>query len=294
MHIPTLNAGRNSVKIESVTQRPVHSLHDAAVTLIDGAIDTLKSATDDEAVHAARKACKGTRAALRLLRESLGSDAYRRQNERVRDAAKPLTAVRDAFVLRMTLGTMVSRSAALKRRLDSEYRQQRQGLERQGARRVLQQLRRTREALVDLPPLESEGASAIAGLRRIYKMGRKACRKARRRNDEALHECRKQSKYLLNQLELLKAVFNIQFKKIRRHADRLAEDLGKDHDLAVLKAKLRVARLPSQALKREIMKRRSKLQTRALLCGKRLYVRSAKHIEAALAARLVQLDSRSD
>jgi hypothetical protein len=57
---------RNRRAADALARRPVHSLHDAAVTLIDGAIDTLKSSTDDEAVHAARKTCKRARAALPL------------------------------------------------------------------------------------------------------------------------------------------------------------------------------------------------------------------------------------
>src|SRR5262249_2675480 len=53
----------------------------------------------DEAVHAARKALKRARALLRLLRDALGSRVYRRENARLRDAARPLTAVRDARIL---------------------------------------------------------------------------------------------------------------------------------------------------------------------------------------------------
>src|SRR4051794_28254839 len=57
----------------------------------------------DEAVHDARKRLKEVRAALRLLREALGSRTYRQENACFRDAARPLSEVRDAKVLVSTL-----------------------------------------------------------------------------------------------------------------------------------------------------------------------------------------------
>src|ERR1019366_5884992 len=46
-----------------------------------------------------RKCFKRVRAALRLVREDLGDDAYREENWCLRDAARPLTEVRDAEML---------------------------------------------------------------------------------------------------------------------------------------------------------------------------------------------------
>src|SRR5262249_18753447 len=47
--------------------------------------------------------CKRVRAVLRLVRDELGEKTYRRENASVRDAARPLTEVRDAKVLRDAL-----------------------------------------------------------------------------------------------------------------------------------------------------------------------------------------------
>src|SRR5205814_6211686 len=63
----------------------------------------------DEAVHTARKQMKKVRASLRLLREALGSRTYGRENACVRDAARPLTEVRDAGVLVDTLDKLADR-----------------------------------------------------------------------------------------------------------------------------------------------------------------------------------------
>src|SRR5262245_34387092 len=53
----------------------------------------------DEAVHEARKCCKKLRAILRLVRPAIGERQYRYENIAYRDAARPLTAVRDAKIL---------------------------------------------------------------------------------------------------------------------------------------------------------------------------------------------------
>jgi CHAD domain-containing protein len=272
----------------NVATRPVHSVHDAALTLLDGAIETLRSSGDDEAVHAARKACNHVRAALRLLRECLGSAEYSRENKQIRDAAKPLTGLRDAFVLRKTLGTLNKPPLAFQRAVDSDYRKERRALARRGARSALDQLMGTRERLLDLPSIASEHESAIAGVRRVYKAGRKAHRNARDGDDEALHEWRKQAKYLRNEFGLLKTVFNAKFNTLHRRANDLAEALGDDHDLGVLLSKLRARQEQDRILMKSIKKRRHALQERAFRLGRKLYRRSAKHIEAAVAARLLR------
>jgi CHAD domain-containing protein len=271
-----------------IATRPAHSVHDAALTLLDGAIETLKSKCDDEAVHAARKACNHVRAALRLLRECLGPALYRRENQQVRDAAKPLSGVRDAFILRKTLRTLNKPPIAFQRAVDSDYRKERRALAGRGARSALDQLMGTRERLLDLPVIASEAESAISGVRRVYKAGRKAHKNARDGDDEALHEWRKQAKYLRNEFGLLKTVFNAEFNKFYRRANELAEALGDDHDLGVLLSKLRAHEVQDRFLMKNIKKRRRALQERAFRLGRKLYRRSATHIAAAVAAPLLR------
>ncbi|HEY6456662.1 MAG TPA: CHAD domain-containing protein [Steroidobacteraceae bacterium] len=262
------------------------SLHAVALALLDRAIQSLRHGTDEAAVHTARKTCKRVRAALRLLRDGLGEREYRLDNRRVRDSARPLTAVRDAAMLRRTLGTLSKHSHSLARHLEADYHRAWQALDHRGARNSIARLRAIRARLVKLSRVDSEAASAITGAKGVYKAGRKALGKARSRDDLALHEWRKQAKYLLNQLELLRMVFNARFKKLRRRAGRLAEALGDDHDLSVLAGKLPAREGQRGSLRKQIKKRRRKLQARAFRYGKRLYRRSAKHIEATLVAHL--------
>src|SRR6266550_5872735 len=63
-----------------------------------GAVDSARSPTD-EGIHDARKRLKRARAALRLIREALGDREYRRENRILRDAARPLSEIRDAKIL---------------------------------------------------------------------------------------------------------------------------------------------------------------------------------------------------
>ena len=74
---------------------------------IDHAIDELRGTSDStraEAVHEARKDMKKLRALLRLVRDELGEDVYRRENDCFRDTARTLSGLRDAEVMLATLG----------------------------------------------------------------------------------------------------------------------------------------------------------------------------------------------
>jgi CHAD domain-containing protein len=270
------------------------SLHDAAVALLDRAIEALRRGTDEKAVHTARKSCKRVRAALRLLREGLGQPEYRRDNLRIRDSARPLTAVRDAVMLRRTLGRLSKHAQFLQRDLEVDYHRAWQVLESRGARTAVARLKATRERLRKLSRVDSETASAISGTKQVYKAGRKALYKARSREDQALHEWRKQAKYLLNQLDLLKTVFNASFRTLHRRAAHVAEALGDDHDLSVLTSRLRPRGAGDRELRKQIRKRRRKLQARAFREGKRLYRHSAKRIEATLVAHLSKAQRASE
>ncbi len=263
-----------------------HSLHDATLSLLDRAIDALASDQGDEAVHTARKATKRIRAALRLLRGSLGPGKYHRENRGVRDAARPLTAIRDTFMLQRTLRSMTGAPPSVERGLKAEYRRERREFNRQGLRDALAHLKAARRNLSEFSPVVPETASAAEGLGNTYRAGRKALAKAKSNDDRALHEWRKQAKYLLNELELLRAVFGLDAKRLRRHADRLAAILGDDHDLGVLSEKLRGYRAAAPSLVKQIEKRRLSLRRRAAQQGAKLYRDPAKRVEARIAARL--------
>jgi CHAD domain-containing protein len=265
----------------------VSSVHDAALELLNDAIQVLRHGMDDGAVHRARKACKRIRAALRLLRESLGEDFYRRENRMLRDAARPLTEIRDAFVLRQTLRALAPHPATLVDILAKDYQQARSRLERGGAKAALVQLHQILTRLAERQAAVPELFSIAAGVKRSYRAGRKAFEKARSRDDDPLHEWRKQTKYLLNQLDLLKSVFDTNLRKMRHRAHELADALGDDHDLSVLQKKLHRSKGCEPGLMKQMMARRRRLQARSARIGKKLYRHAAKHVQRRTMRKLV-------
>lgn len=192
-------------------------------------------------------------------------------------------------MLRQTLRELPPHSAMLDRRLDQDYQQARSRLERSGTSVALEQLSRVRRELSEHRPAASELLPAAAGIRRIYRAGNKALREARSCDDRALHEWRKQTTYLLNQLELLKTVLKVSFKKWRSQAKKLARTLGDDHDLGVLLATLGSDQECDHALVRHLKARRRKLQARALRVGKKSYRHSAKRVQVKTARKLIAL-----
>src|SRR5215211_2378156 len=98
---------------------------------VDDAITQLRGEADTEppdAIHEARKDMKKTRSALRLVRDALGDDVWRRENDHYRDVARQLSAHRDAEILVEALDALGERpsvrerSARLRDELDRENR----------------------------------------------------------------------------------------------------------------------------------------------------------------------------
>jgi CHAD domain-containing protein len=259
----------------------------------------------DGFVHAARKEMKCARAALRLMRASLGNTVYRTMNRQVRDAARPLTPIRDASVLIRALELIRrpdDKDACkaylnyLRDLLNGELRSSHRHLTAAALESSAAVLRKVDQRIEALPAKEPDLPTVKKGMKRVFKAGRAALARARRQpNTDSLHEWRKQTKYLSNQIELIRALFQVRLKKIGRRSNKLAELLGEDHDLALLGDKLgalrRAARLPPSAgarriLNKRIKRRRLKLQARARHLGKRLYGRSAGSFASALTKSL--------
>jgi CHAD domain-containing protein len=243
----------------------------------------------DEAVHSARKELKSARATLRLLRDALGDALYKRENAVLRDAARPLSEVRDAKVLLDALDRVVCRHGAPARALPLEGL--RQALNREYVairRRILERpnaLKPQRDALRRIYdraahwPIGDHGWSVIGvGLTRVYRQGRKALAIAQANpSPENLHEWRKQVKYLWHQLLVLEPLRPRAIGKLADQAHKLGDYLGDHHDVSVLHTK--VADMADafphagsrSALLDVIDQYRTRLQNKALVLGRRLY-----------------------
>jgi CHAD domain-containing protein len=251
----------------------------------------------DEAVHEARKNLKKARAALRLLRGGMSGAVYHRENIKLRDAGRLLTPLRDAKSLINALDSLQKRYAsrlpdsdlvALDKILHSNLARARRHFHPGPARGSAEfnnciKLLKNSLAMAEYREIRSIEPSHIqAGLRGIYRKGREARAEATADpTTERLHEWRKQVKYLLNAIEGLSSTGSNGngVKKILKRADRLADLLGNDHELAMLAVEIDRGDYAStsadaaviKTLHRFIDRRRAKLQKRAFKSGKKLY-----------------------
>src|ERR671923_1369704 len=159
---------------------------------LDMSIERLEGDTDEDlgtAVHETRKSLKRLRAAVRLARDELGEEAYRRENVAFRDAGRRLGGARDSQVLLETLDALTDRYPEeapppryerFKRTLVGQHgAAQRRLQERVADAGVLGELREARARVADWH-LERGDLDALApGFERIYRGGRRAYRSAR-------------------------------------------------------------------------------------------------------------------
>ena len=249
-------------------------------------------ALDDEAIHAVRQALKRARAALRLLRDAVTDAAYRRENRSLRDAARPLAPARDAAVMldlvdELMAGRKLRRHRALLARLRAEFREAHaRSLSRARAARASRAMRALLEQTLErtahwrLP--RDPRPVYRTGLQRIFARGRDELQAALTRDSAAaLHEWRKQAKYLGTALSLVTG----ERTKAAKAANEIARRLGDDHDLAALGAALgRTA--DARALRARLEEKRGKLQKRAVKLARRLYRQSPDRFAARLARDL--------
>jgi CHAD domain-containing protein len=264
---------------------------------------SIERLTGDEdlgtAVHETRKSLKRLRATVRLARDELGDEVYRRENAAFRDAGRRLGGARDSKVLLETLDGLTGRCSdeALPRRLERFKRTlvgqhgaaQRRLHEGAAIAEVVGELRRAR-ARVDDWPLEREGLDALApGFKRIYRRGRRAYRVARQDpSTENLHELRKRAKYLWYAAQIVRAAAPKKMKRLARRAHELSDLIGDDHDLALLaqRAEERRDRLADETVAAELAvlveRRRAELQREAMVLGRRVFRKKPRKLARAL------------
>jgi CHAD domain-containing protein len=247
-------------------------------------------------VHEVRKSLKAARAALRLLRPALSEEAYALENHALRDAGRALGAARDDAVLVSVMQELrphLKGSCARRaRKLSAELRQRSQlawdRAVRLGVPKAQRKLREasTRIATWSFEPRDWK--SVRRGLMRTYRKGRRdAKRNERHASSPCLHEWRKSSEYLRNQLLLLEPLQHASLARVSDKLSRLNSQLGDDHDLAVLNdvarsARGRLGRRTTAALRKLIRKRRKKLQRQALAGGAAAYAERPGPFESRL------------
>ncbi|HET7052011.1 MAG TPA: CHAD domain-containing protein [Solirubrobacteraceae bacterium] len=265
---------------------------------LDMSIERLEGDTDEDlgtAVHETRKSLKRLRATVRLGRDELGDEAYRRENVAFRDAGRRLGAARDSRVLLETFDALTDRYPnqapperyeRFKRTLVGQHGAAQRRL-RDGAAidEVLGELRRACARVGDWR-LEREGLETLApGFKRIYRGGRRAYRTARREpSTENLHELRKRAKYLWYAAQIVRPAAPKKMKRIARRAHQLSNLIGEDHDLALLAARAdqRRDRFAQGTTAGELAalteRRRAELRRNALDLGQRLFRKKPRKV----------------
>jgi CHAD domain-containing protein len=271
---------------------------------VDDAIAQLRGEAEDdpgEAIHEARKDMKKIRSALRLVRDAIGDDAWRRENDHYRDVARKLSAHRDAEILVESLDDLCERFGTAARQRSERLREQLHAenrdahddgtIERTMASAAAE-LIACRSSLDELA-LDGDGWGLIApGLHRTYRRGRKRLRSV---EEEAsvtnLHELRKRVKDLWYQLRLIREADRPMIGALADHAHDLADHLGDDHDLALLREEAQRRRdafsspADQRHLLQEIGQRRGELQFAAISLGERIYAEKPKKFTSRLAKR---------
>ena len=253
--------------------RPVQQCRDILVHQLSAAAHEL--AAHKPNIHGARKQLKRARATLRLLRPAIGDDPYRRHNMAARDAARPLSRARDEEVLSQARDGLIERFGSVASGMH---------VHRQARELTAKQLDNIKAALkknvqgVAAWQLDDAGWDCIEdGLRSTYRRARHALRRGRKdRATEDLHEWRKQTKYLWHQLQLLTALAPGPIGELADDFHRLADYLGDEHDLAVLRERA------SGKITDLIDRRREELQDKAFALGERLYADKAKTFAQSL------------
>ena len=257
---------------------------------LDRAVSDLSEGINDDpvrAVHDARKAIKQERSLLRLARGAMPSEDRRRENAALREAARELSGTRDADVMVATLDDLADRFAGqLPAKTFDAIREQlgpRSG-QRPGSAleaRAVQELGALRVRVDDWKLLRGGWKAIESGLLRSYTRGRKAFAQARARSStEDLHAWRKRVKDLWYHERLLGSICGPGVRGQAKDAHHLADLLGDDHDLAMLRQELASQAMSApvdvSAVVELIDQRRSELQSEAMALGERVYADSPK------------------
>lgn len=245
-----------------------------------------KGTISDETIHSARKDLKRARADLRLLRNLVGKPVYIRENMALRDAARPLSTVRDAKVVIEALdelcehddnATQLDLLKSLRKQLDKERIAARREINSSGALVSSAEALEQAWARIDRWRVSRKRRAPLRrALARIYRQGRKALRDvSHERSPEHLHEWRKQVKYLTQAMAALNPAPAGRAAKLIKRSESVAAALGDHHDHVVLRTKIEAVHSGShnahRALSFQIAERTKKLESKALRQGRWLF-----------------------
>jgi CHAD domain-containing protein len=240
-------------------------------------------------IHQSRKAFKRFRALLHLLRPGMRKSTFRRLEDQIRTIAAAFGDARDNQVMIETVAKLEAAAPAractlvfpaLKASLH-ERLQETAGISPKLLRSQAKALERLatdfKSARLDI----TDFACFEPGLRRVYADCRERLNRAVTTNDEEdFHDCRKAVQRHWRHMQLLRRIWPEAMRARIELAHDLAQLLGEDHDVAVLKrhviaeADAIAAKTPRDAFlnfcesHQQMLRARAKLLSERLLCQK--------------------------
>jgi hypothetical protein len=214
------------------------AFRDIALSQLDEAVREV-SRGDGEGrsiVHEARRRCKKLRGLLRLVRRSFPD--FAKENAAIRDAAALLSHLRDAEVLRQTVGDLANwrKGEALERIGQKLAGEADVGDPTEKTAEFRERLREVRDRAATWSLVETGCDALIPGLMATYRSARRRMAKARETGIAAdFHEWRKANKNHGFHIDLLKKAAPDLLVDDLRSVDQLSTLLGVQHDLTVLK-----------------------------------------------------------
>ena len=224
------------------------SLRKVIVESISYIQDQIEKREDDVnvPVHETRRTIKRIRAVLKLIRDEIGYSNYYRENIIYRDLSKRLSSLRDSYVLMKTINDFHKEapgefpvketrqiSGALEKKLESDlgvFLRQDGGFDR-----VLDDLEVARRRVSQYCKTRDDFCAIRAGIERIYRRGYRYLKIIRKKHSqEQFHEYRKNTKYLLYQMELIKPAYPKLIKAYSGTIDDHADILGDTRDYECL------------------------------------------------------------
>lgn len=213
---------------------------------IDLALDQLldERETAAERIHNARKRFKESRAAVRLVRFSLG-DQFRIENAWFRDAGRSLATLRDADAMVEAVANLAEHADGyherrmirrLRRRFALRQSDATKAVLRKHIDETARALPAARERVRLWPHLPDDFTAIGPGFRRTFRDGRRAARAALQSpSPETFHDWRKRVKDHWYHVQILREVQPDFTKPYRAEIELLSDTLGDRHDLDVLR-----------------------------------------------------------
>ncbi|MEI4484663.1 CHAD domain-containing protein [Frigidibacter sp. MR17.14] len=242
--------------------------------------------SEAERVHRLRKHVKRLRALVRLVADRF--QGAKRENAALRDAARGISGLRDAEVLRHTLAGIVAKAppeaAAAAAHLGAVLAERHRAESEITGPAALDRFAATLAAVADRVPdwdLRGKAFTLVEeGLATTWKAAQKHHRRCEDADslDEAFHDWRKAAKDHWYQATLFAPIWPALMEARVAEASDLGDQLGLHHDLSVFRLALE-GLLPAdeaEPLDRLAARRQKRLEKKAHLASARLFAGSAR------------------